>query len=252
MHFHWQNLNERRTGADGMTPTGFPWTGRAWLYFGRLETTFEWALGGLHTGFHIQHDDEGVNFMFGVPLICLFLKLQSTRLARDHRLGERELALKIYDWAIHWNVWTPMHFWSSQTPKHRCGSFLIDDFLLGERKYSSRTLGWRWVEVPMPERIYYGVAQLEESTWKRARGFAKRIIRCHIEMLPGEQIPVPGKGENSWDCGEDATLGHTAPAQTIDDGIADVVRSCLKQRSKYGGREWRPSPKKGSNMKAAT
>lgn len=58
-------------------------------------------------------------------------------------------------------------------------------------------------------------------------------------MLDGEQIPVPGKGENSWDCGEDATYAFSCMADSVEDGIASLVRSILVRRRKYGGRNWR-------------
>src|SRR5690606_25314615 len=80
-----------------------------------------------------------------------------------------------------------------------------------------------------------GKASLYISTWKRPRWpFATRIRRVQIDMDKDEQIPVMGKGENSWDCGEDATYGITVAADTIEAGVAKLVESILRSRRRYG------------------
>jgi hypothetical protein len=55
-----------------------------------------------------------------------------------------------------------------------------------------------------------------------------------------DPVPFPGKGENSWDCGEDATHGYYGPAASIEDAVGNLVTSTLKRRRKYGGRDWKP------------
>ncbi len=244
MHFHWQNLNERRRGADGKQPRGFPHHGRAFLHWGsNADAHIEWALGGHHVGFSFRADDEGWHFMAGLPFVACFFGISAPMFRRHYERGDRELALRFHDWAMWWNVWTSAHEWHSRTPKYRNGSLHFLDVLLGKTKYATRPLEWRWIRVPMPERTYYGAACLEEASWSRPRWPTRRIIRCEINMLPGEQVPHPGKGENSWDCGEDATFGLTTPAQSIDDGIAQLVGAVLRSRTRHGGHEWAPESK---------
>lgn len=48
-------------------------------------------------------------------------------------------------------------------------------------------------------------------------------------------IPFPGKGENSWDCGDDAYYGFGGA--TIESAVADIIADTLKRR----GNNWRPS-----------
>lgn len=84
--------------------------------------------------------------------------------------------------------------------------------------------------------------ELFESTWKRARWFTHKNVRASVDIPAG--IPHPGKGENSWDCGEDRTYGLTTKADTVEKAIAAVVESSLRDRRRYGGDNWTPSEKK--------
>ena len=59
-------------------------------------------------------------------------------------------------------------------------------------------------------------------------------------MHEGEQIPVPGKGENSWDCGEDATFSLSCPSTTISEAIGEMVKSCMRTRERYAGLDFKP------------
>lgn len=91
----------------------------------------------------------------------------------------------------------------------------------------------------MPEHPYPATVRLFESTWKRPRWpFARRMVRAEIEVEGG--IPHPGKGENSWDCDDDATYSLTCQARTAEDAVAKLVGSVLRDRRNYGGRSWRP------------
>lgn len=245
---HWQNLNERRRGANGSESYGPPWHGRAWLHWGRSNNCaeVEWNLGSFAFGLSLRHDDEGLHWSVQVPFLSLFFALEGKPFWRHYSREARELSVSVFDWAIWWKTWKDPHSWRSGTPKWRDGSFHIDDFVLGKMRYSSRPLEYRWVEVPMPERTYYGCARLEEATWKRPRWLAQRLVRCEIEMLPGEGVPFPGKGENSWDCGEDACHGQTAPARSISEAVGDLVGSVLRSRVRHGGHDWRPAMKQAA------
>jgi hypothetical protein len=72
-------------------------------------------------------------------------------------------------------------------------------------------------------RGYSATVRLFESIWcYEWFGFPRRrIIHCEIEIPGG--IPIPGKGENAWDCGEDAALSMTTPVNTIPEVIGQLV-----------------------------
>jgi hypothetical protein len=56
-----------------------------------------------------------------------------------------------------------------------------------------------------------------------------------------DPVPFPGKGENSWDCGEDASYGFGCAAETLEEGIGKFVASKLRDRGRNGGRGWTPT-----------
>lgn len=67
----------------------------------------------------------------------------------------------------------------------------------------------------------------------------------NIRMKLSEKfVPVPGKGENSWDCGEDGTqsilFGVDTPIRTYVDAANAFQASVQKTRLRYGGKDWMP------------
>jgi len=85
----------------------------------------------------------------------------------------------------------------------------------------------------MPEKNYPAHAILADWTWTYPRWFSKTIRRCEIKIPGG--LPHEGKGENSYDCGQDATFSIATKAKTIPEGVGQLVGSVLKDRVKYGG-----------------
>jgi hypothetical protein len=62
--------------------------------------------------------------------------------------------------------------------------------------------------------------------------------RANLDIERG--VPTPGKGENSWDCGQDATYGLTCPASTVEEALASLRASVMRDRERYGGKDWKP------------
>lgn len=95
------------------------------------------------------------------------------------------------------------------------------------------------VVIPMPEGNYPGSAVREERVWRRKRWplSQKRRVSYWIEM--DVAVPVPGKGENSWDIDDDGVYG--TGGATIPEAIANVTRAALRDRDRYGaGDRWVP------------
>jgi hypothetical protein len=160
------------------------------------------------------------------------------RLIKDYE--PRAVSLHIFDWAIWWDVWHTTMSWKSGTPRWRNGCFRPIDFALGRQKHSEREVSRTESVIPMPEGTYPCTVVMKEETWRRPRlpWFPRRMLRAHIECPNG--VPVPGKGENSWDCGNDAIFGTCCPAKTVEEGIASLVESALRDRRRYGGSvNWR-------------
>ncbi len=208
--------------------------------FGKWSITLEWAWG-LRATWKVQIDDEdltfGTSFIFG----CLWLSIAHNKWLRWPH-DPREIGLFIHDWTIHWKTWANPHSWSSTTPKWKDGWFNIADFVLGKEIYSSDPITTEEVTIPIAERNYHATAKLENCTWKRSRWpWPKHLRRVDITMHDGNEIPVPGKGENEWDCGEDATYSMITTADSISEGINNLISDVLKTRNKYGGKDWKPA-----------
>jgi hypothetical protein len=100
------------------------------------------------------------------------------------------------------------------------------------------------VLIPMPERSYPARIRLHEDSWKRPRWpWARYLRRASIDFIEeGGNVPVPGKGENAWDCGIDGIYGMTCPARDVAAAVGAVVESAYRTRIRHGGTDWRPAP----------
>jgi len=250
----YQNLNERpRSRVDGKwrpAPTGLPTRGRAsWSPDDESRTRLgvEWNLPSARLALGLTLDSGGDHdalLHLGLPPVDLYLSAEH-RFLRGLTDGRRELSLHLHDWAAWWCVWVDGHSWSRSTPRWRQGSFHYLDALLGDYEHSERPLVERDVEVHMPEGKYAGHCLITEGTWRRKRWpFARRVVRAKIEMT--EPVPVPGKGENSWDCGQDAIHGSTFPAASVAEAVGKFVGDVLRTRERYGGPNWRPEAEKAA------
>lgn len=198
----------------------------------------------------LRVNEDGV----GMSLSCgasVHATIESTRLGRwlRSRLSipkwkDREISVSFHDAAMWWRLWSDPDEWKSGTPRWKDGNWHPLDTFLGRCDYESEIVETAEVVIPMPEKGYRAKIQLCRDTWKRPRSpFKRTVMRAHSEML--DPIPVPGKGENSWDCGEDAHFGSTRPAESIIDAVIGIYRSAMRTREKYGDRrnhglDWRP------------
>lgn len=244
-HFHWS-----KEGRNEDKP-GIPWRGRAWFHLDeeRRCITLEWAIkrrptyalgASLSADHGGDHEISVAGYLWPVAVYVSFegfLKGDWYEKLCMPKYGERELELvfAVEESTIRWNFWTPSNEWHSKTPKYRNGHLNIADFLLGPVKYSRKEVEKREVMVPMPERFYRGTATREVATWERPRWpFPTVLSRVDID-LKDDPIPCPGKGENSWDCDDDATYSMSTPARTIEQAIGIVAGDALETRRKRGG-----------------
>lgn len=261
MHFHWQNLNDRPGDRRGSTGNPF-WQGRWWLSFGELLTiSFTWFFKSsfCHARIGVACNDEDLGFSIALPPVAFWLHFEGKLTRWSHALrgkGEydgRKTELSIHDWAFWGSIWAREHSWSRDDPWWMHWHLDFADLVLGKNVHSAEALDERDVRIPMPEGAYEAKAIFKRETWKRSRWpWPLVITRLHLEIPGG--VPVPGKGENSWDCGPDATYGTTGPAQSIEEGIGRFVGSTLALRKRRGGRDDysdRPKPPKKPRSQAA-
>lgn len=259
MHFHWQNLNDKPGGLQGSGVRH----GRAWWHFGErgvlgLEWGFFKPSFGVSFGAEAS-DGVGLKASLCVSLFTLYVHAHGGPFAwaakkilpwhdvehdgKTYRIhADREVSFRVFDWALQWTIWKDWRDgWSSRDPRWRDGSFDVVDFVFGRTSYEERVLLEEPVVVPMPERGYRGTVKIQERTWRRPRWplVWHRRVGADVDMGK-DPIPFPGKGENSWDCGEDALYGSSNHATTASEAIAKVVESVLRSRHRHGGRDWMP------------
>lgn len=199
---------------------------RGWAYFGEgPELSIDFILFSKPTpSISFTRGSRSLTFHLAVPYIfSVWLKFGKIL---KYTNNKKELSISAHGDCI----WLQL-FTDPMDGKNHV--FHWKDFLLGKSQYSTKEIETRNILVPMPEKSYEATAKLFESSWKRPRGFVKKITRVEIDIPGG--IPHEGKGENSWDMGHDATFSMTTPAKTIALGVGNLVGSVLNSRVKYGG-----------------
>jgi hypothetical protein len=214
------------------------------------------ASGARSTGTSLElGSTASVKLFVGVAHVFnVWLKVGSGRLAaslyrkggatyaRSQKLTDKTVvSVRIHGGSIWWELWQKRHEWHSSTPRWRSGNFNPTDWALGRRVYSEQIVeGPVEVVVPMPEGSYPAIVTIKLCTWKRPRwAWPTHRHTYNIDVLkpdgePNGYIPVPGKGENSWDCGPDGIFSQSGSGRTIESAIAGIVGGSLAERRRRG------------------
>lgn len=234
--WHWQNLS-RADGPDGNRR--WPVEGRAWLYVFAWAFRVEWNLWrracrlGLDLG-----DEDGILLGVAVPPVSLWFGVSppwNSRLRRSLPDRERQFHAYLYEWAL-WLKFGGDDDWRSKDPWWKRGVAIhFDDIVLGRTRHSKteRRPSER-VVIRMDGYEYHGTATFERATWKRPRWFATVRDSVWISMDQGHGLPHSGKGENSWDCGDDALYGWGVEGDDVQAAINDGIARVMKYRKRYG------------------
>jgi len=223
------------------------------------EAHVSWALLGAahHLCFHIRLESPGgeddISISGGIPYLFYlggsveglvpqevkqWIGLYNPGAKTGDVYIDRSIGWSIHDGTAWISIWENDNGWSSRDPKWWKFNFSINPLdLLGRKKYTSEVVEEKTVAIPMPEGSYPAKIKLCADTWARPRWprwpFSETILRMHADMV--KPIPTPGKGENSWDCGDDAVCGLTAPARTMEEAVGKLVATALQDRQRYGG-----------------
>lgn len=261
MSFWKQDLTKSEAGI-ALRTGGIFREGRAkWTlrddYNGQREKALglEWHLftrgssGGAN--FHVEPSgDHDFTLHVGVPWVAqLWLHVNGYLHSLHERLRptgqprkkdwyeDREIGFSVHDGTIHWRVWMDPDSWSS-SDGWRNSSFSYVDFILGKTEHHSEILREVETVIPMPEGPYPAKVVFTRDTWKRPRGRTSVVLRA--DVTPDKPVPVPGKGENSWDCGDDFISCQIGPGATVAEAVSNFVASVLTKRERYGGSNWQP------------
>jgi hypothetical protein len=159
----------------------------------------------------------------------------------------REVQLANDDNALRWSLWCDPDSWSSRIPKWRHGSWHPLDTFLGKVTASHEAVFAATSEIPLPEGGVEARVEIERWVRKRPRWFGN--VGYAAEIKPSHAVSVPGKGENSWDCDDNALsamhCGVSARAENnerVAQAVASFTDSVVRTRARYGGRNWKPEP----------
>lgn len=112
------------------------------------------------------------------------------------------------------------------------------DRIFGRCECTTEVTGRGDVVVPMPEGVYPATWEREQRTWRRSRIPWPLRTRTDVSLSIEPGIPVPGKGENSWDIEDDGVCG--TGGDTVAAAVGNAVASATRQRRQYAGPGWMP------------
>lgn len=154
-----------------------------------------------------------------------------------------------YEWTFWWSWKAKTHESSSKDPKWMRFNFCIPDFLFGRVEViSNEVLSAKNLKFKLSDKEFV----INSIVWERNRRFRRHIpISLYSKENYSVDIKIDkppmrsGKGENSWDCGNDGTYGLGAEwkfnipswenvAESKKLAVAYYVDHVLKDAKKYG------------------
>lgn len=225
---------------------------RAWWHFGHRSCFHLEANAWTHfCHLSIRATGEGWTLAAAVPPLAIWLCFDGFGLWHPQRKhiftwdnnrevwlpDQRESGISVSDWTIRLQPWSKSMEWCAADPWWVRGVSFDLKRLLGRQQYTKEIVkDGIPIQIPMPEGCYRAVATFERCTWKRPLWFASTRLYTTVDVPKG--IPFMGKGENSWDCGDDGLYGYSVQGHDLDKAAAHGCESVLKSRRRYG----MPSP----------
>lgn len=211
-------------------------------------------------------DEPGIGFSLAVPFLFYFhiavehnlvYKLTNYfgRNSKPFRMPDgrmvtssenREVRFAVHDWSLWWEIWRDSSSWDSGTPKWRSGVFHPLDALFGRMVHEEKICCHNLGQLNMPEMAYQVLIEWSDITRYRKRWKAWPFLEKYqrSDLVPQFPIPHPGKGENSYDCGEDATFSMSCQADSNYDALNKLYNSVMRSRERHGNcsdpMAWRP------------
>lgn len=240
------------------------WHGRAWLHGERRHIRLSWSHGKdaslTRAMIDLAGGDTGRELTFSVGLKRVFLwfltfdfpwfekwmpgkMVQSSRDGRWFKMPvERNIGVRFFNDTLWLSLWENPNESSRDDSWWWALSVNFPDLFLGcECRVSSEVIEQGTGVVSMPEGDYQADYSIKRSIYKRPR-WRRRVLETMVVDLP-VPIPVPGKGENSWDCGDDAiwSVAFNGANTSVEQAMNKVRDGALRDRERYGGKRWVPA-----------
>jgi len=189
-----------------------------------------WWSRGL--GFLFRTSNETRTGTLHIGFLFVALSIRVPLPWRDLRQESRKWGWQIQHRMLWWSWGESDSGWNSKDSWMR--RFTIDPKRLILGRQTCETVKGEQTKsvVPMPEGSYPCVLTQETRTWVYPRfPFLTRSRKSWDIQIDGG-IPFRGKGENSWDCGDDGLWGTSGGSP--ENAIANAVEAVLRSRGRHG------------------
>lgn len=225
--------------------------------------SFEASTGGFHLGASVKLVDDcegGLRVHLGLGPVQVFLSTEhramrglAERLApymgKDfYNRAAAKIGAELYevDDDVIARLYLGGNDEASNGPSHY---YNLKDIALGRQVYTEGKGEPEHRTIHLAEGAYEIKLTRSLSTWKRPRWPVATTSGCYNwDVVSGPDgrtgLPVPGKGENSYDQGEDAISGGSIPARDADDACGRIVGMVMRDRTRRAGPGWTPDPVK--------
>lgn len=140
---------------------------------------------------------------------------------------------------LRYALWAKEHEWARDDPWWVRGVTIdFERLLFGRPTHETNVLDSGVCVVPMPERNYEATYEVVQHVdrWTQRLGRFRDPDRWVITQIePGAPIPIPGKGENAWDLGDDAIHSTGVAGADVSEAVGKLVASALSKRQRHGG-----------------
>lgn len=241
---------------------------RKFFHFGQNRKCISFEIAGFDSSPTIGLNVDGgegdfvIHLAFGIGLWITFTDFLPNNWYPTDRSdtygslpGERDLSIRFHHWSLWWCFWKDNSRWCSGDSKLRSGSFDFVRLLKGKHDCKWIVLEKEIHTISMTEKDYSVevTKELRIDFWQR--WFTNKSISYKVKCGYYDEskkfiecpIPVEGKGENSWDCGENARYSSSFPAKNDNHNIKNCSEAALyfeqdinKDRIRYGGKNWIP------------
>lgn len=207
---------------------------RGWidLFGDKYHITWEYC-NGLDFGFRVALDpsEQEAHVCIRLLFVTLYLSFQGFVPKKLFPKGyeEKQIQIHFHHYVLWIDLWTPTNSWCKG---QRSYSVHFDDIFLGKIKHHKDVLFYDNGKLTLPEKIYEISYELGTQTWKRPRWFTKTINYVNAECEEG--IPVPGKGEDSWNCGDQLLYSTGGEGENISVGRQALYNAVKRARDKHG------------------
>lgn len=227
--FHSQNLaKEDRTKG---------WSWRCWWQMLGHDFRFEINTQRLKFGAYIEldHVDNELAFHIAPIFFQAWFTIGKVFKKSDWKKGKNLLGFSLFEEYFWIYLWTHEDGYGSSKRNWRHVTIRWKDILMGGMDYSTKPIRGEDTVIALPEATYPVHIEFVRSTWKRRR-WPWKVERTQVDIKCEPGIPVPGKGENSWDCGTDHTRGlHcTVDRASTAEALGKLLEAVVSTRIKYG------------------